>query len=170
MPKAKVHKRHKKSLTADVELLWGKSYGVKVLMAHDLQSSVKLLRLLAADQDVVVRQEVGANPVIPPDLMRELLLDNRWVRQGVARNVKAPPDIMKQLAEDDEWTVRQYIATNPSAPIALLKQLSTDTSSMVRYLVTKNKHTPIGVLRALVKDEDVIVSKYAQQALADQTH
>lgn len=123
-----------------------------------------VLRHLADDPEISVRQAVAENPATPPGTLDQMArAPAESVRWYVAANPSTPPGTVELLASDSNSNVRIAVAGRPDCPPATLAQLA-QTGGLVRRVVAGHRNTPPGVLGCLLQDKDPFV---AQQAAAN---
>ena len=82
-------------------------------VAENPNTPIETLKLLAKDEDWLVRSFVAINSSTPIETLNLLAGDeNRYVRYGVAQNPNTPPEILNLLAKDEDVDIREYAEKN----------------------------------------------------------
>lgn len=109
-----------------------------------------VVRRLAHDTALEVRQAAAARADAPSELLRELAAtEGAAVLEAVGGNPSTPPDVLRELLSVAKGRRRLLLAVNPSLPSDLLAQLSADPNERVRHGVMANPGTPVEVLRTM---------------------
>lgn len=69
------------------------------------------------------------------------------------------------LAQDEDMLVRSNVAENTHSSPKVLSGLAEDELTVTRVAVAENPNTPYNTLVMLSKDEELCVSKKAEEAL-----
>jgi len=113
----------------------------KVVRRHVAQNpstSVKLLELLATDEDVWVLKRVVENRHSPVALLRKAWESaqynpNVWVvLVALGKSSRTPEDILRELAVSDSVVAREAAAANPNMPEDVLRALWEDVEQVVQ--------------------------------------
>lgn len=159
---------------------------IKCGIASNPGASLKLLSLLAQDEDSNVRHGLKTNPQAPQCALRacfemygvdsdlaensntpqdilEVCAHNEdlYTREAVARNQSSSADILNLLANDPNESVRGTVAENPNTPQEILERLSFDESEHVRSCVAKNPSITNAISEKLVTDENSVLEGLA---------
>ena len=128
----------------------------KMALAHNSQTSPKILEQLAQDKSRFLRATVARNKSTPAFVLRELA-DYSVVetRKAVAGNENAPVDALKKLAKDKTDSIRLAVAENEKTHVDTLTKLATDRNNEIREIVARNWTTPASILDKLAKDKAI---------------
>jgi hypothetical protein len=109
------------------------------------------------------RQQVAANPFLPPDLFPILLRDRSDVLLSgrIAANPSLPEPLLRAMAARKVDHVRAGAASNPSLPLEDLVRLSFDEGPGVRVATLRQPRLPASRVRALMADLDRSVQSAA---------
>lgn len=142
---------------------------VKMLTDQPEYFSTELLRALAKRGEVEIRREVadaGPHYTAPVDVLRKLAKDEDViVRQRIATSLHTPADVLRELTKDEYMDVRLGVAENSHTPVDTLRELAKNEYVVVRLGVAGNSHTPADILHELAKDENQDVAKAAKERL-----
>jgi hypothetical protein len=122
---------------------------------------LKILYMLASDEDVDVREMVAIN-TSNVDVL-EMLADDEShnVVLSASDNVNFPQKLLAKFATHNNPNVRLTVARNPSTPLNVLEFLANDDNIYVRSYVAANESTPPELLEKLSDDvEDVVFQIY----------
>jgi hypothetical protein len=133
----------------------------KYELAHNPNTPVELLKILATDKYSWVRYWVAKHPNTHVETLKVLATYNHYsVRSWVAKHPNTPVEILKVLATDENWNVRSGVAQNPNTPVETLKVLATDEDYSVRCWVAVNPNTPVEILKVLATDKNYAVRSW----------
>ncbi len=121
---------------------------VRMTAARYDETPEEVLRALAADPVVAVREAVARNRRTPVAALRELAERHP---AGVAANPATPAAVLEALARIDRWAVRMALAGNPSTPPAVLVQLSEGADLRLRINLAGNPSVPDHERRTLLQ-------------------
>ncbi len=123
---------------------------------------IKLLKKLAASEDMSARWAVAKNPFTPVSVLKELCKDPvNLVRALCATNPDTPVECLEKFFEDEK-IVRDGLSGNPSTPVKYLSLLAEDEDKMVRLRVAENPSSTEEILKKLLNDNDKDVAKAAE--------
>lgn len=100
------------------------------------------------------RLAVAFNPCTPAELLKGLAFDGDLdVRQALAANPNTPAEVLALLVHDPEPGVRRKVALNPSTPPHLLWRLAQSKESPLHLALLRNPNTPGEALEAIACDD-----------------
>ncbi|MGC2236138.1 MAG: CFI-box-CTERM domain-containing protein [Pyrinomonadaceae bacterium] len=103
-------------------------------IAKHPKTPIKILKILAKDEESNVRESVAYNSKTPPDILVELANDSEiWVRREVAGNKNTPPQTLAMLARTTIFDIRNQVAANPSTPTEILGYLAKNPMGSASY-------------------------------------
>ena len=91
-------------------------------IASNLNTPIKVLELLANDEDMYVRADVAGNENTPVEILEKLAGDTDredddfWIHQFVGHNLNTPIDVLEKLAKSKYGDVRDRIDKNHNRP------------------------------------------------------
>jgi hypothetical protein len=100
-------------------------------------SDPMLLKLLASDKEVSIRERVAQNHACPPDVIRTLAVDpDPGVRASTVHyhGKGMPLELLATLARDPSAGVRRAVARHQRTPQAILEQLTSDSEQDIQQL------------------------------------
>jgi len=127
-------------------------YGLKEF-AENPNTSPKILKSLATDEDSNVRADVAKNPNTSLAVLESLARDeDTYVRGLVAGAQKTSIKILEFLAKDEAAFVRSHVAESSLTNLDMLGRLAQDEDEDVRAAVARNPNTLPTVLESLTKE------------------
>jgi hypothetical protein len=120
-------------------------------VAGNPNTTLPILKELAANKEFYVGRWVAANPKITPDMIEEFARSpDHDVRAAAADNPNAPAAVLEELSSDRTVRVRCRVAGNPSTPSDVLARMAGDKTNSVRRELINNPNTPAEVVSAVV--------------------
>jgi len=107
-------------------------FNFKYALAGNPDTAEKLLRRLAAVNDVQVRCRLAENHNTPQDVLKRLSCDSHPdVRAALAFNKAVSQEILEKLCSDEDVNVRMALAEGTELPESVLRILSEDVNPYV---------------------------------------
>ncbi len=134
---------------------------VRLHVARNTKTPIKILETLLNDEIQEIRQEVAKNNISSVSALESLSEDSDpYVRLDVAQNPLTPHAILEVLSKDHanyngNYFVRQAVASNPNSRVELLQVLANDPDARVRWNVIGNPIFPTMQLIQFFNDSEV---------------
>lgn len=164
---------------------------LRVAVAENSNTPLKILEKLAQDKDYWVRRAVALHPntterllmqiamsqvstwerrILPPDMSLEQVAVEITQHLLCVQQPNTSVDVFEQFVAHRWDAVRLAIAMNQNAPEHILDKLSKDQEFIIRIRVAENPNTPIAIRQRLTQDGNWIVRAAASDNLPSRFH
>ena len=134
------------------------------LVRNQNTDSAELIKVLHFPREVI-RLKLAKHPNVTPEMLKQLAKDACLpIREEVAKNTKTPPEVILAMAEDeDDWQVLKSIASSlEKRPIEQACEIAAKANTALAWHLVQHK-LPNKVLQAGLQGKSAEVF---QQALA----
>ena len=119
-------------------------------------------RVLAGAHNDLARVQAAYRADASPDLLRRLAADRTLqVREAAFGNEHCPPEAFDLLTDESDPRVRRRVAASPRCPAGVLRRLAADEDSTTRYSALSNSTLPVGDIVDLAEHPDSAVRSSA---------